>query len=129
MIILDTCVVIWLAQEPKELSRAATDAVKAGRSVGGLGISCISLLEVASAIKRGRITVRPSAGAFLAEVERRFQVLPVTARIAQLAVELPDSYPGDPMDRLIGATALAHDGVLVTRDKAIRRSKAVTVVW
>ncbi len=68
-------------------------------------------------------------GRFLARISERFRVLPITAEIAQLAAELPDSYPSDPMDRLIGATALAQGVPLVTRDRAIRSSRAVPVIW
>jgi PIN domain nuclease of toxin-antitoxin system len=37
--------------------------------------------------------------------------------------------PLDPMDRIIGATALDRGIPQVTRDKAIRKSKAVPVIW
>jgi PIN domain nuclease of toxin-antitoxin system len=33
---------------------------------------------------------------------------------------LPDSYPGDPADRLIYATAIEHGWQLVTKDRRMR---------
>jgi PIN domain nuclease of toxin-antitoxin system len=41
MIVVDTCVVIWLASDPSLLSGAATDAIRTARKNGGVGISCI----------------------------------------------------------------------------------------
>jgi PIN domain nuclease of toxin-antitoxin system len=36
---------------------------------------------------------------------------------------------GDPADRLIVATALTRDALLVTKDQAIRESGLVQTVW
>jgi PIN domain nuclease of toxin-antitoxin system len=42
---------------------------------------------------------------------------------------LPASYPEDPADRIIGATALVEGLPLLTADREIRRSKAVQTIW
>ena len=44
---------------------------------------------------------------FLQEVESRFVVLPITGRVCA-RIGLPPSYPKDPADRIIGATALVE---------------------
>lgn len=129
VIVADTCVVIWLAADPGALSKAATAAIVAARAAGGVAISDMTLYELARLVQNGRISVTGSLDAFLKEVESRFIVLPVTASIARLATEFPARYPSDPMDRLIGATALDRGASLVTRDKAIRKAKAVPVIW
>lgn len=54
-------------------------------------------------------------------------LLPITPEVATRAASLP--LHGDPADRLIVATALAHDALLVTKDEAIRSSGVVRVVW
>jgi PIN domain nuclease of toxin-antitoxin system len=41
----------------------------------------------------------------------------------------PPDYPKDPADRIIGATAVVQGLPLVTADRAIRESGAVTTVW
>jgi PIN domain nuclease of toxin-antitoxin system len=56
-------------------------------------------------------------------------VLPITPEIAARAVSFPDSYPKDPQDRLIGATALVEGIELVTHDKLIKKSRVVPVIW
>jgi len=77
--------------------------------------------------KQFELIVNPKA--FLSEVERRFVVLPITANIALQALELPSTYPKDPADRIIGATALIEDIPLITADQAIRKSRAVPTIW
>ena len=129
MIVADTCVVIWLAGDPGQLSKAAATAIATARKIGGIGIADITLYELSWLAHNKRISVTTSIEAFLAEVASRFLVLPVTPAIAHAAASFFDTYPADPMDRLIGATALHHGASLITRDKAIRRSKAVPVIW
>jgi PIN domain nuclease of toxin-antitoxin system len=129
VIVVDTSVVIWLASDPSILSAAATDAIRLARKNGGVGISGISLYELAWLASNQRIILKTSLDAFLTEVEAHFVTLPITASVSRIAVALPSSYPLDPMDRIIGATALDRGIPLVTRDKAIRKAKAMPVIW
>ena len=130
MILLDTHVVIWLAQDYQLISPAAQSKIEAARREDrGLAISDITLLEIARLGSHGQINLIPDAETVLAEIERRFVVLPITARIASQASELPPSYPTDPADRIIGATALIEDIPLLTADTQIRRSRAVPTIW
>ena len=130
MILLDTHVVIWLASRSEKLSRQAISAIQNARGQqGGLAISVVSLYEIALLASRGRIDLRTSAESFLDEVEAQFVIQPITGRICAETTKLPDAYPKDPMDRLIGATARVEGLTLVTADAAIRNSKAVTTLW
>ena len=95
----------------------------------GLAVASIALVEIARLSSCGQIFLKPDAETVLAEVERRFIVLPITAKIALQAYALPVSYPKDPGDRVIGATALIEGLNLVTADQAIRQSKAVPTIW
>jgi PIN domain nuclease of toxin-antitoxin system len=129
VIVVDTCVVIWLASDPSLLSAPAAGAIRTARENGGVGISCISLFELAWLARNQRIVLKTSLEAFLVEVEARFVILPITAAIARIAVEFPSPYPLDPMDRIIGATALDRGVPLVSKDKMIRKAKALPVIW
>ena len=42
---------------------------------------------------------------------------------------LPATYPKDPADRALGATALVEGLSLITADREIRRSRAVRTIW
>ena len=130
MILVDTHIVLWLALEPARISRKAGAVLEESRRGGeGLGISDMTLLEIAMIETKRRIHLSASLETFLTEVESRFVVLPITSRICVRAMRLPASYPKDPADRIIGATALVEGISLVTADEHIRKSKAVRTVW
>jgi len=130
MILVDTHVVLWLALEPDKISRTAKAAVVKTRHSGqGLAISDITLLEIAMIVSKGRMKLNASLETFLAEVEARFVVLPITGKVCARALDLPDSYPKDPADRIIAATAQVEGDYLITADNDIQRSKAVRTIW
>ena len=130
MILLDTHVVLWLAFAPEKISKLAKAAIdEARQSAEGLAISDISLLELATLAKKRRIDLDISLENFLVEVESRFVVLPMGARICAHATALPPKFPQDPADRIICATALVGGMPLVTADREIQRSRAVRIVW
>ncbi len=129
MILLDTHVLVWLANEPDKLSTAASGAIRKASRSGGIGISAISLWELAWLAKRGRIKIAGTIEAFLDEITSRTSIQPITAKIAALASELTPDYPLDPADRLIGATALVGGIPLITADERIRRTRQLDTVW
>lgn len=130
MILLDTHVVIWLALDYARLSAKAQSAIEeARRKDRGLAACGVTLVEIARLASHGRIHVTPDVATFLSDVERTFIVLPITANIALQAFELPAGYPNDPVDRIIGATALVEDIPLLTADREIRKSRAIPTIW
>ena len=130
MILVDTHVVVWLAFDKHKISGKARGAIDDARKNGqGLAISDITLLELAALQSKGRIRLDISLESFLQEVEARFVVLPISARACARAVALPTTYPKDPADRIIGATALVEGMSLLTADREIRKSKAVQTIW
>lgn len=130
MILADTHVAIWLALEPERLSKRAEAAISAARRDGsGICISDVSLWETAMLIERGRVEVTVPLETFLREMELDFIVLPLTSRIAAQTMRLGNGYPKDPVDRIIGATALVEGLHLITRDEKIRASKQVPAIW
>ncbi len=129
MILLDTHVLIWLASEPGRLSKKATETIRKASNEGGVGISAITLWELAWLATHGRIVLSGTAEAFVERITSRTVILPITPRVAVLANQLPANYPGDPCDRLIGATAIAEGIALITKDRAIRNCREVKAIW
>ncbi|MGA8618825.1 MAG: type II toxin-antitoxin system VapC family toxin [Candidatus Sulfotelmatobacter sp.] len=130
MILVDTHVVVWLAFDEARISKQARSAIEKARQNGeGLAISDISLFELARIFNRERTRFAISIESALAEVERRFVVLPISGRISLRALSLPAAYPKDPADRIIGATALVEGMPLITADREIRNSRALPTIW
>jgi PIN domain nuclease of toxin-antitoxin system len=130
VILVDTHVVAWMAFEPSRISKNARAAIDDARANGGgLAISGITLWELATLAGRGRIRLDVSLESFLAEIEARFTVLPITGRACVRALSLPAAYPKDPADRIIAATALVEGLPLLTADREIRRSRALKTIW
>ena len=130
MILVDTHVVVWLAFDQDRISRKARTAIdEARKNADGLAISDITLLELATLATKGRIHLDISLESFLQEVESRFVVLPISGRACARAMGLPATYPKDPADRVIAATALVEGLSLLTADRAIRRSRTVQTIW
>lgn len=121
---------VWLSSGDSRISQPAQAAIDEARhNVRGMAVSDFTLFELSLLFRKKRFELTVNPESFLAEVERRFVVLPVTANIAWQAFELPASYPKDPVDRIIGATALIEDIPLLTADREIRKSRAVPTIW
>jgi PIN domain nuclease of toxin-antitoxin system len=129
MILLDTHILIWLAGEPDKMSKRAKEAIRAARTQDGLAIAAITLVELAWLAENGRVETKLSVESFVRQCASKMTVLPITPEIAARTVSLPDPYPEDPQDRLIGATALVEGIQLVTHDRLIKKSGMVPVIW
>jgi len=130
LILVDTHVVVWLAFEEYRISSKAKAAIDEARDLrNGLAISDMTLLEIGTLTSRGRVHLGISLESFLQEVETRFVALPITGRTCARAMSFPKTYPKDPADRIIGATALVEGLSLITADREIRRSKLVPTIW
>ncbi|HEV2647160.1 MAG TPA: type II toxin-antitoxin system VapC family toxin [Acidobacteriaceae bacterium] len=129
MILLDTQALLWLAQVPEMLSEKAASAISEARRHNGVAIADKTLWEIAMLISRKRIGIKTPLRDFLKEVEHYCTVLPITAEVAERAVQFSERFPKDPTDRIIGATAIVHGLSLVTSDKLIRASGEVECIW
>lgn len=130
-VVLDTHTLVWLKTDPSRLSSAQVAAVSAIEEQGDLlGISAISLWEMAMLIDRRRIDCPQGLRAFLQEVvdDDSIAVCPVDVRVAAESVAAAPGFPSDPSDRLIAATARVLGVALATADRNIRASGWVGVI-
>lgn len=115
--LLDTHVVHWWSAEPKRVSPRARRTLEGADE---LVVAAISWYELAWLARHERIAVTVPIRSWLDGLAAQLRTMGVTPAIAETAVSLPASFPGDPADRLIYATAIEHGLGLVTKDRAIR---------
>lgn len=126
---LDSHALLWLALAPARLSATAAKTI-AGESERA--ISAITVQEVAYLHARGRVDLYKPVGSWFSDVLSAFEAvtLPATVAIALRAGSLdPGEFHGDPIDRLIYATAVEHDAQLISADDRLRRCDPSRVVW
>jgi PIN domain nuclease of toxin-antitoxin system len=116
-VLLDTHVVHWLSAEPQRISTPARETLDRADE---LAIAAISWFELAWLARNERILLNIPIRSWLQGLASQLRTIGVTPAIADTAVALPSSFPRDPADRLIYATAVENDLPLVTKDRAIR---------
>jgi PIN domain nuclease of toxin-antitoxin system len=129
-VLLDTHIWLWwlLGQpELKEKERKALDALAAAGTPPGL--SAISLWEAQMLIAKGRLKIDSPLTHWLptASAPETVTILPLDVSVIIALDGLPPRFHGDPADRIIVATGRAHRLPLATRDKNIRRSRALSL--
>ena len=131
MILLDTHVLVWLATEPKKLTRPASAAIRRALKSGGIAIASISLWEIAMLVAAGRLRAAGTTDAVIRLLveETRVLVLEITPSIAALATQFSEDFPRDPADRLIAATSRDRGLSLVSADERIRACPLVRTIW
>lgn len=127
-ILLDTHVVHWWSAEPDRISQAAANAIEAADE---LAVAAISWFELAWLAKHERIALDIPVRSWLERLAAQLRTVSVNPAIADTAVALPSSFPGDPADRMIYATAIEHGWQLVTKDRRLRehRHTRAIAVW
>lgn len=131
MILLDTHVLVWMVSDSSRLSRAAARELRKAEQTGDMAIASITLWELALLYHHGRLRTSGSIESAIRMIleKSRVQVLEVNPEIAALTTTFPDSFPKDPGDRLIGATARAYGLTLVTQDDRILSSPLIRSIW
>ena len=118
-IFLDTNAALWSVHGT--IGKSAARLIEAAIERGELLLSPITAWEVALLAKKGRIHLTLPAHEFIRALFDQAGVLTaqLTPTIAAAAAALPATFPPDPADRIIFASAQAYCADLVTRDRAI----------
>jgi PIN domain nuclease of toxin-antitoxin system len=132
--LLDTQAWIWSVLDHPRLSQRARRMLGGVPAQERVGIAAISLKEAAWHLAKGRVVVDESFGPWpiwlrAAAASPHLEVLPLTTDVAIESEHLGASFPSDPADGLIAATARVHDLTLITADRRIRQSGAVRTLW
>lgn len=127
-VLLDSHVVQWWSAEPERLSATARRVLD---DAAEIAVSSISWFELAWLARHERIIVSIPILSWLDQLAKQIRTIGVTPAIAAGAVALPSSFPGDPADRLIYATAVETGWRLVTKDRRLRshRHPRSITIW
>lgn len=131
MTVLDTHALIWWADESPKLTRKARQAAAAAARRRKLVASVMSVFEVITLERRGRIHLKIPVTEWLNSLRTlpELTIQPVTDEIAERAGGFGEVFPGDPADRLIAATALVLDVPLITADTKLHGVPSLTKIW
>ena len=127
-LLLDTCALLWLAEEPARLSVNARAAIVAHPDE--LFVSAISAFEIGLKQRKGKLSLgmEPDTWWRLAIVHHGLTVISVTDEIALASTALPPLH-ADPSDRIIVATAAAIQADILTADPLIKQYPNTSVIW
>ena len=128
MIVVDTHAFVWWREENENLSQRARKAIE---SAGRIVVPTACCFELATLERRGRIRLDRGVVAWIraALAAPGVEVYPVTGDIATEAGRLPDTFPDDPVDRIVYATAASLGSQIATRDRRITDHDPPRVVW
>ncbi len=134
MITVDTHVLLWLRADHPRLARRAADLLDRAHAEGSLAVSAIVFAEVIRLHLKGRIDLGMPPAAWAQECsDSGLRVIAVTAQISVESSLLANTgFHGDPIDRIIAATAVVGGHSLVTADTEIvqwaERTRQLAVV-
>jgi PIN domain nuclease of toxin-antitoxin system len=129
MIILDTCTLLWLSEDPPRLPDTVMDIIR-NTEIGHRFVSAITAFEIGVKYKKGTLKLPSSPqNWFNATISGRgLNVLSVTDRIAFSAARLKNIHK-DPADRIIIATAFEYDLLIITADPVFFQYTNAKVKW
>ena len=119
VVLLDTHVIIWLITGDRRLGRETRILLNKSIATGIAAISAISVYEFSWIVSRRQVGLGVSANTALDRLtDAGIRTLDMSGAIARLGAAMPLTH-GDPMDRIIAATAMALDALLVTADEKL----------
>ncbi len=117
-LILDTCAILWLASEAKDLSKDTLFKIDSAELVM---ISPISIWEISLKAEKGGIVLPIETNEWVERVieNHNLIVAPLDIKLMIRSCKLP-WYHNDPADRFIIATAIQENATVVTADKRFK---------
>lgn len=110
---------LWLTEQLPSLGSAARSACDSALAAGELAVPTAVFYEVGRLLKRGRVEGPPNVRDWrIRLLAMGVREIPLTSEIAILAADL-EELRGDPLDRVIVATALVEEAILLTADRPV----------
>ncbi len=118
--LLDTHVLIWMAESSGDLSGNISDVLRRSSSED-LAISAITPWEIAKKVSLGKLCLSLPLADWLtaAANPKGIRIVPLSIDISIEANTLPGEFHKDPADQIIVASARKHNLQLITADNRI----------
>lgn len=128
LLLLDTCTLLWLVQDYKQLPKKVQTALDKKR--GAVYVSSISSFEIGIKYHKRKLILPLKPQQWFQEVLdfHGLTELNLDSRILLAATALPDHH-SDPADRILVATAAFHKLTIVTPDTEIRKYATIKTLW
>jgi PIN domain nuclease of toxin-antitoxin system len=126
--LLDTCALLWLADDPERLPEAVRRVLSNAGSI--IYVSPVSAWELGIKVAKGKLELPKPVRQWFAEVcrQRTLIEVPLTSWLAARSTELAPIHK-DPFDRVLISTALELSLTLMTPDPFIARYPNLITLW
>ncbi|UEM25175.1 type II toxin-antitoxin system VapC family toxin (plasmid) [Skermanella mucosa] len=127
MPLLDTHTILWL-DGGLPMTQEALDAIEEARPKGGVLVSPVSAWEIGTLVRKGRIVLDVDPVSWIHRFlgQPGVRQVPLTVDAAAGSSFLPESFHGDPADRMLVASARQLGVPMITRDRKILEYAAST---
>ena len=129
MVLLDTHIWLWWLLGDGDLSSKEREVLEQLAASNMLAISWVTIWETEMLERKGRIQLLPDFQTWvrLATQPEIITLLSADTEVVLAQRQLPDSFHGDPADRLITATSILSGYELATHDQRIVESEACSI--
>ncbi len=125
--LLDTSVWLMLSQEP---CRLPAKCVHLAQTQAELGLSCVSLREIAWKQAQGKLDLgKPLLAWLSAALTPQIRVLTITPEVAADSATLPHFPNQDPYDQMIVATARQNNLTIISNDDAWKNYPGARILY
>lgn len=124
ILLLDTHVWIWWVEQDRRLPMALKDKIEEHEGI--LAVSAATIYETITLARKNRVTLNRATDDWIERATRGadIEIIPLDASIAKQAGNLPFHH-GDPMDRLVIATAVCQNTLLASMDSQFPHYEAL----
>ena len=128
MILLDTCTLLWLADDRSQLSQAANELILKNRN--NLFVSAACGFELGIKYQKKKLLLDMDPQKWFEGTLKRYSIkeIPITSKTAIYSTNLPPIHQ-DPCDRILVATSKIEGMIILTPDQAIQQYREANWEW
>ena len=125
--VTDTHALVWYFTEDKRLSVKAANAFERAVKEGIIIVPAVVLAEILYISRKARITLTFEGTLSRLNKYENFDIAPLDVDILKAADEIKNEL--EMHDRLIVATAIYFEAMLITKDEVIKKAGIVPTIW